>query len=305
MSKNKFGLGRGLGALLPTGDASKDAPVSVVPTADTRDDGASTGILAHIEISRIQPNPYQPRTDFDPLALSELAQSIQENGLVQPITVRRFDGGYQLISGERRVRACQEAGVTHVPAYIRAVDSVEEMIELALIENIQRETLNPIEIANSYRRLIDEYRHTQDDIARKVGKNRATVANFVRLLRLPDQIQASIQKGEFSFGHARALLGLPDSRTQIRVWKRALREGLSVRRVEELVRETLEPRPRKEPARRKPRATAHGMDEIESRLRSQYATKVSVTPGKDGGGVVTLEFYSADDLERIIEILLR
>ncbi|MDH7515846.1 MAG: ParB/RepB/Spo0J family partition protein [Bacteroidota bacterium] len=304
MSKSKFGLGRGLGTLLPTEEEAGEQAVSIVPTAETRDDGVSSGILAHIEIARIQPNPYQPRTEFEPEALAELVQSIRENGVVQPITVRRFEDGYQLITGERRVRACREAGVKFIPAYIRAVASEEEMLELALIENLQRETLNPIEIAQSYKRLIDEYHHTQDEIARKVGKNRATVANFIRLLKLPDTIQESIRKGEISFGHARALINIPDRQAQLRLWKKTVHDGLSVRQVEDLARNPHERRKGKAEGEKEKKGTPTAFEDIAARLRSRYATKVRITSQESGAGTITLEFYSAEDLERIVELLL-
>ena len=304
MSKQKFGLGRGLGALLPSDSNEPEAKVPVVPTPETRDDGVSTGVLAHVEIARISPNPYQPRIDFDPEALEELAQSIRENGLIQPVTVRRLGDGYQLISGERRLRACQVAGITHVPAYIRQVDTVEEMIELALIENIQRETLNPIEIAQTYRRLMDDYQYTQDEISKKVGKNRASVSNFVRLLRLPKDIQESIQKGEFSFGHARALVNVSDAAAQLRIWKKSLREGLSVCRVEELVREAAQPPAPVAPKKKRTRSeTPPAFDDVAARLRGAYGTKVSITADTNGSGVISFEFYNLDDFERILELL--
>lgn len=303
MSKMKYGLGKGLGALIPSGD-SADA-VSVVPTQSTRDDGVSIGVLAHIEVSRISPNPYQPRTEFDQQSLLELAQSIRENGLVQPVTVRRHEENYQLISGERRVRACQEAGITHVPAYIRKVETVEEMIELALIENIQRETLNPIEIAQSYRRLMDECNHTQDQIANKVGKSRATVANFVRLLRLPRDIQDSIQKNEISYGHARALINLPDANIQLRIWKKIVREGLPVRMAEELAREAMQPVTLTKKSKKKTADDSSPFEAVITRLRPIYGTKIEVTGNKAGKGAITIEYYNHDDFERILELLLR
>jgi ParB family chromosome partitioning protein len=306
VSKTKFGLGKGLGALLPSASDETPQEISVVPTSSSRDDGISVGVLAHIEVSRISPNPYQPRTEFDPQALLELAQSIRENGLVQPVTVRRHDGAYQLISGERRVRACQEAGIEHIPAYIRKVETVEEMIELALIENIQRETLNPIEIAQSYKRLMDECNHTQDQIATKVGKSRATVANFVRLLRLPREIQDSIQKSEISYGHARALINLPDANAQMRIWKKIVREGLPVRRAEELAREATQPVVPVAPKKKKSDGSENTpFESVNNRLRGLYGSKIEITATKAGKGSISIEFYSHDDFERVVELLLR
>jgi ParB family transcriptional regulator, chromosome partitioning protein len=303
MSKTKFGLGKGLGALIPGGGERDDEHVSVVPGEDTRDDGVAVNVLAHVELRRIAPNPHQPRMEFDPQALQELADSIREKGLVQPVTVRRFGEGYQLISGERRLRACQAAGITHIPAYIRQVESDEEMLELALIENIQRETLNPIEIAFTYQRLIEEFHYTQDQVAQRVSKNRTTVTNFVRLLRLPREIQDSIQKGEISMGHARALITIPDQQRQLRIWKKIVREGLSVRIVEDIARESLAPL-RPKPARETRAVHPPQVEDMLTRLRARYGTKVHLAASKDGRGALRFEFYNASDFERLMELLL-
>ena len=185
VDQKKSVLGRGLNALIPKNSRIE---VNVRDGSVGRDTG-EIGIIASIDISKIQPNPFQPRTDFDQESLVELTRSIQEKGIIQPITVRRFDSGYQLISGERRLRAVQAARLRHIPAYIIAVATDEEMLELALIENIQREYLNPMEIANAYQRLMDECHINQEDIAKRVGKDRSTVTNFIRLLKLPGKIQ--------------------------------------------------------------------------------------------------------------------
>ena len=298
-------LGKGLGALI-TSAPQQEQEVTVVASNETLDDGQSTDILAHVEVANIDPNPYQPRIDFEPEALQELAQSIREKGLVQPVTVRRWEGGYQLISGERRLRACKLAGITHIPAYIRQVDSAEEMIELALIENIQRATLNPVEIAQSYRQLVEDYQHTPEEIARRVGKDRSTVVNFIRLLKLPKRILDSVQRGELSMGHARALLSLPDEQAQLRIWQRIVRENLSVRKVEELAKSIYTVQ-RTVPAP-KPRSTAAGavqLEELSRKLRPIYGTKVNISTGKDGKGSISFEFYSHDDLERLLELFLK
>jgi ParB family transcriptional regulator, chromosome partitioning protein len=305
MSKQgKMVLGKGLGALIPSTPPVPE-PVSVQPSAETIDDGASYDVLAHIEISDIDPNPYQPRMDFDADSLRELAQSIREKGLVQPVTVRRHEGRYQLISGERRLRACQLADITHIPAYIRKVESDEEMIELALIENIQRATLNPVEIAHSYRRLVDEYGHSPEQIAQRVGKDRSTVVNFIRLLKLPKRILDSLQKGEITMGHARALITLPDETAQLRTWQRIVRDSLSVRKVEELVKSiyttTRGPEVKRPPAQSQPPV----FDDLSRKLRPVYGTKVHITTSKDGKGSISFEFYSNDDLERLMDLFLR
>ncbi len=298
-------LGKGLGALI-TPAPQQEQEVTVVPSNETLDDGQSTDILAHVEVANIDPNPYQPRIDFEPEALQELAQSIREKGLVQPVTVRRWEGGYQLISGERRLRACKLAGITHIPAYIRQVDSAEEMIELALIENIQRATLNPVEIAQSYRQLVEDYQHTPEEIARRVGKDRSTVVNFIRLLKLPKRILESVQRSELSMGHARALLSLPDEQAQLRIWQRIVRENLSVRKVEELVKsiytvQRTAPTPKTAPSS----ASTAQLEELSRKLRPIYGTKVNISTGKDGKGSISFEFYSHDDLERLLELFLK
>ncbi|HOJ05052.1 MAG TPA: ParB/RepB/Spo0J family partition protein [Bacteroidota bacterium] len=305
MTKQKMVLGKGLGALI-TPAPQQEQEVTVVPSNETLDDGQSTDILAHVEVANIDPNPYQPRIDFEPEALQELAQSIREKGLVQPVTVRRWEGGYQLISGERRLRACKLAGITHIPAYIRQVDSAEEMIELALIENIQRATLNPVEIAQSYRQLVEDYQHTPEEIARRVGKDRSTVVNFIRLLKLPKRILESVQRGELSMGHARALLSLPDEQAQLRIWQRIVRENLSVRKVEELVKsiytvQRTAPTPKTAPSS----ASTTQLEELSRKLRPIYGTKVNISTGKDGKGSISFEFYSHDDLERLLELFLK
>ncbi len=306
MTRKKSVLGKGLGALISSTPPEREQrKVSVRPAADTLDDGVATDVLAHIEVDKVESNPYQPRMDFDPEALKELAQSIKENGLVQPVTVRRHKGKFQLISGERRVRACRVAGIPHIPAYIRQVETDEEMLELALIENIQRQTLNPIEIARSYQKLVVDYRHTPEELARKLGKNRSTVVNFIRLLKLPERIRESIQKNEISMGHARALITLPEKSTQIRIWQKAVREGLSVRKVEELVQNLSDGVTRKPPARKTKKATDPHLEELSQKLRPGYGTKVSITANKSGTGHISFEFYSIDDFERLYELLLK
>jgi ParB family chromosome partitioning protein len=288
-------LGRGLASLIPRQPATP--PVAPV---GRQDDGASNEIIAQIDLDKIERNPYQPRADFDPVALDELRQSIQEKGIIQPITVRRLERGYQLISGERRIRAAREAGLKQVPAYIIRVQSNEEMLELALIENLQREYLNPIEVAISYRRLIEECRLTQDEVSQRIGKDRTTVTNFLRLLKLPDVIQTAVRKGEISGGHARALVAMEDEVLQMTIFKKAVSRGLSVREVERMVQQK---------GKRKPGRVAGGMHEtggtltnIEDRLRQLLGTKVQIRPIHEGKGEIGIEYYSGEDLERLLEI---
>ena len=307
MGKSKTVLGKGLGALIPSNRPPVEDPVSVEPTPETRDDGVSTDVLAHIAVDDIDPNPYQPRVEFDAQAIRELAQSIRENGLVQPVTVRRWEGKFQLISGERRVRACREAGIEHIPAYIRQVETAEEMIELALIENIQRKTLNPVEIATSYQQLVEEYGHSAEAVGQRVGKDRSTVLNFIRLLKLPKKVLSSLQKGEISMGHARALITLPDETAQLRMWQRIIRDNLSVRKVEELVNNIYRQpaRPEKKPGKSPTRSSTPHLEELSQKLRPVYGTKVHISAAKDGRGSIVFEFYNDDDLERLLELFLR
>ena len=200
-------LGKGLGALIP--DKIQDS--TTVPANDES--------LIQVKVADVKPNPYQPRIKFDEKALTELKDSIREKGLIQPITIRRKNSHYELIAGERRLRAAAEAGFVKIPAYIMKVETKEEMLELALVENVQRERLNPIEQASAYQRLIDECNLTQDEIAQKIGKERSTITNLLRLLRLPGPIRESVENGVISVGHARTLLSLESKENQIQLWK--------------------------------------------------------------------------------------
>jgi len=305
-TKGKVVLGKGLGALIPKPSIAE--PASEKETTGVGElGGAQPANIAEIEIEKIQSNPYQPRLDFDQQALDELKQSIAEKGLVQPITVRRSrDGAYQLISGERRVRAAREAGLTRIPAYIIEVKTDEEMLELALIENLQREHLNPVEVAISYQRLINECRFTQEEVAQKVSKDRTTVTNFLRLLKLPAQIQQSLRKGEVSMGHARALVNLPDEKTQLRVWRRIQQKDLSVRQVEEIVRRIGTPAMTKRKPAEPATAVLEGsklvLENFASRLRYILGTKVKIHPKEEGKGEIVIEYYSDEDLGRILDL---
>jgi len=277
-------LGRGLGALIPEADGSTH-------------ENSSTN-LHDIEVALIRSNPYQPRLTFDQGALDELKASISEKGIIQPITVRRVDGYYELIAGERRLRAVIELGFPKVPAYILQVETKEEMLELALIENVQREKLNAIEQATAYQRLIDECNLTQDEVARKIGKDRTTITNMIRLLKLPEIIQQSVQKDELSMGHARALLALEHESDQIVLWQKTIKNNLSVRKVEKLVKEILEAGEKDEKAR--PRRSVF-IQKAEDELREAFGTKVTIRPRKEGG-VIEMEFYSPEDFNRLMEI---
>ncbi len=300
MSKGKPVLGRGLASLIPRPILPSTAGQSGV----RQDDGSMEEIVAAIDLDRIQMNPYQPRADFDQVALEELKRSILEKGIIQPITVRRLGDGYQVISGERRIRASKEAGLQQIPAYIIRVRSDEEMLELALIENLQREHLNPIEIAISYKRLLDECKYTQEQVSEKIGKDRTTVTNFLRLLKLPPEIQLAVRRNELTFGHARALVAIEDRKVQTDIFKKIVQKGLSVREVEKLVREKGKTHHLPPPQSQRSVAELSSLAHIEERLRQQLATRVHVKPLHEGKGEIILEYYSPDDLERIMELLL-
>jgi ParB family chromosome partitioning protein len=303
-TKGKQVLGRGLASLIPKPIIS----TPVTQPAGRQDDGVTTEIIANVEIDKIQSNPYQPRADFDPVALDELRQSIVEKGIIQPITVRRVDDSYQLISGERRVRAAREAGLTRIPAYIIRVNSNEEMLELALIENLQREHLNPIEIAISYKRLIEEVQLTHDQLSQRIGKDRTTITNFLRLLKLPDVVQNAVRRGEVSSGHARALINVEDPAVQLAIFHRIIDKQISVREVERLARDY-----QRKKAKRAPvtlplgdsgvTAIGSSVASVEDKLRQRLGTKVGVKTMQDGKGEIVIEYYSPDDLERLIELI--
>jgi ParB family transcriptional regulator, chromosome partitioning protein len=295
MSKNKLALGRGLASLIP-----RPQPEIPAPGLQGTDDGSTDQIIVHVALDKIERNPFQPRADFDPVALDELKRSIQEKGVIQPITVRRVQGGYQLISGERRVRAARSAGIQKIPAYIIRVASDEEMLELALIENLQREHLNPIEIAISYRRLIEECSLTQEEVARRISKDRSTVTNMLRLLKLPETIQNAVRKGELSGGHARAIAGLDDTASQMAMFKKVTAKALSVRQLERLIRERSERSGTKRG--KQGNGAASSISSVEDRLRRLLATRVHVRQQAGGKGEIVVEFYSADDLERLLEL---
>ncbi|MFN0156988.1 MAG: ParB/RepB/Spo0J family partition protein [Bacteroidota bacterium] len=296
MSKSKPVLGRGLASLIP-----KPVSTAQPPTTSTRqDDGVSDQSISLIDLDKVQANPVQPRADFDPVALDELKRSIIEKGIIQPITVRRAEGNYQLISGERRVRAAREAGLRQIPAYIIHVTTNEEMLELALIENLQREHLNPVEIAISYKRLIAEVNYTQDQLADKIGKDRSTIANFLRLLKLPDVIQTSLRRGQLSNGHARALINIEDPALQIEIFQEILERDLSVRDVERLVRQKGRKRTHRTSIASLPADTT--LASIEDKLRQAVGTKVEIKALHDGKGQIVFEYYSADDLERLLDL---
>lgn len=307
MTKGKIVLGRGLGALInPAAKESVNASFVPAQTEIKEDDGKSVDILAKLPVNSIKANPYQPRVEFDKEALDELKKSILENGLIQPITVRRNGGNsYELISGERRLRACREIGFKEIPAYIIFAETKEQMIALALIENIQRENLNAIEVASAYKRLIDDCNLSQEEIAEKVGKDRTTITNSIRLLKLPSEIQQSLIKNEITMGHARALINVPSEKVQLFILEKIKKQNLSVRKVEELVKNILSPG--KKGGKTAGIHSSSSLEavsnrEFESRLRNILATKVVCRQNKNGTGEIVIEFYSKEELERLYEL---
>jgi ParB family chromosome partitioning protein len=305
MTKLKPGLGRGLDALIRPQTLSSEGETAPDYTNVKMDDGKEHGILVKIPVEVISSNPYQPRMNFEPEALDELKKSILSNGLIQPITVRRMSGGtYQLISGERRLKACIDIGYREIPAYIIRVDKEETMLAMALIENIQREQLNPIEIGLAYKRLMEECDLTQEQIADQVGKDRSTIANSIRLLKLPQEIKEALIKEDISPGHARALINLPTESLQLEMLGKIKDGNLSVRKVEQIVKKFLggsgESSKSKHALHRAPRSA--NLNDVEDRLRKIFTTKVICRQKQDGSGEITIEFYSNDELERLFEL---
>jgi ParB family chromosome partitioning protein len=368
MAKRAASLGKGLDALLPSS-------FSIEPPQENMkvDDGKSVGVIAMIDVQRVRPNPMQPRQDFDPEALEDLKKSIREKGVIQPITVRRTETGYEIIAGERRVRASTELGFDTIPAYILDIETDAEMLELALIENVQRENLNPIEVALGYKRLMEECRLTQEEVSKKVGKDRTTITNFMRLLRLPQEIQQSLRRKSLSMGHARAILSITDEQKQQEVFRYVVSGDVSVRKTEELVKKvesglsvedalaepivskntsndahfaggmdipvaappsssqshtspppaittegfeipeelqgefqsssTPEASNGQRPTQETPPERDPNIVDLETKFRHILATQVRIKARPNGSGVIEVDFYSADELERLQELL--
>ncbi len=283
-------LGRGLDALISTGEVKTQGSSSI----------------NEVPLSAIKPNPNQPRRDFDEEALQELADSIKEIGIIQPITLRDMgDGSYIIIAGERRWRASSLAGLTSVPAYIRTVDD-ENMMEMALVENIQREDLNSLEIALAYQHLMEQYGLTQERLSEKVGKNRATVTNYLRLLKLPATIQVALKNKEIDMAHARAILPLEDPKLQIKVFEAVKNEGLSVRKVEAMVKELMEGGTVKTKSGQMKVRGGNKMAEeynvLKDTLSSFFNAKVQLTCTDKGRGKISIPFNNEEDLVRIMEL---
>jgi ParB family chromosome partitioning protein len=295
--QNKDALGKGIRSLLQNIDSDlKNA------AGNLKKDVAETVVaISRIPIDQIEPNPRQPRHDFDEQALQELASSIKLHDIVQPITVSLMAGGkYRLISGERRWRASKIAGLVDVPAYIRQAND-QELLELALLENLQREDLNAVEIALSYKRMMEELNHTQEQVAERMGKERSTVANYIRLLKLPPDIQVAVRKNEISMGHARALINVDTVDKQLFIYNEIRSRSLSVRQTEDLVRKMYKS------------GTAAGVKEsvksnlppaykkIEDNLATHFSTKVRLNHNKNGHGAISIEYYSIQELNKILD----
>lgn len=275
-------LGRGLSTLLPSKPASP---------------GPSPSNTTSLPIEEIRPNPLQPRTAFDPQRLAELAQSIRENGIIQPLIVRRVDGTFQLVAGERRWRAAKMANLDHVPVVVQDFAD-DRLMEVALIENIQREDLNPIEVAQAFERLNKEYKLSHEQIAQRTGKDRSTITNLLRLLKLPADIQILLAEHRLSMGHARAILGLPAPELQIEVAQKITAEGLSVRQVERLVQRMSEPR---EPKSAEEIPLDANMRAAVQELERVLGTRVRIVQKSENRGRMEIEYYSIDELTRLYE----
>jgi len=291
-------LGRGLGALLQNADTD-------ITSKSADDKGNVVGTVSTILISNIEANPFQPRTQFEKEALLELADSIKELGIIQPVTVRKLGyDKYQLISGERRFRASQIAGLDRIPAFIRIAND-QEMLEMALVENIQRENLDAIEVAFSYQKLIEECNLTQEKLSERVGKKRSTVANFLRLLKLPAEIQLAIRTKDITMGHARALINLGDTKKQLAIFNKTIKEGLSVRQVEELVQDKKAENTDKVAQFKKGKSASltFSQQKIQEELTSFLKTDVQLQTNNKGKGKIVIPFSSEEQLERVIELL--
>ncbi len=277
---------------------------NIIPKAETR---SNISNATNVPIDQIEPNPYQPRKEFDHEELQELADSIKEYGIIQPLTLRKLNvNKYQIIAGERRLRAAKLAGLKEVPAFVKDTDD-DGMLAMALIENIQRSNLNPIEVALGYQRLIEECNLTIEQAAQKVGKKRATVNNFLRLLKLPPEIQLALQSKQISMGHAKPLITIDDPIFQLKIYKKIIDEKLSVRDVEKLVKEYKDDK--KQKAKPKKQLTPEEqklklyIKDIKQQLERQFNTKVSLSINEKGEGEIKLKFFSQEDLNRLLELL--
>lgn len=294
----KQALGRGLGALL------SDASTDITSNLGIQEREHVVGNIAMLKISQIEVNPFNPRIEFEKDGLAELASSIKELGIVQPLTVRKLGNDkFQIISGERRFKASQIVGLKEIPAYIRIAND-QAMLEMALVENIQRRDLNPMEIALSYKRLVDECNLTQEALADRVGKKRSSTANYLRLLTLPIEIQNALKEKKISFGHARSLISIDDDEVKLYILDMIIKENLSVRKVEELVRESKEAQSNQsEKAKKNISKLSDSHKKMKSSLKEILDAKVNLKPNNNGGGNIVISFKSESDLERIMKII--
>jgi ParB family transcriptional regulator, chromosome partitioning protein len=298
MSK-KSGLGRGLDALIS--DAS--TILSNQESNNGKQVQEPIASINEVDIDLVEVNPFQPRRDFDENSLNELSESIRQLGLIQPITVRKTGNKFQLISGERRYRASKRAGLLRIPAYVREADD-EGMLVMALVENVQREDLNAIDVASGYQQLIEEFSFTQEQLSSKIGKERSTITNYIRLLKLPPEIQLGIKSKKISMGHARAILGADESAEQIRIFQRIVKEDLSVRKVEDIVRKI-----NKQPAEEVEKTNHHDeqfmreFDDVQNRLSGIFGETIEFHKSQKGTGKIIISFKSEIELNHILSIL--
>ena len=301
-------LGRGLGAFFPEYDEEGEQAKEKKSGEGKEGDGSPyvepqkrVNIVLHVPVDNIRPNPHQPRKEFNEERLEELADSIEAHGLIQPITVRYIgEKRFELISGERRLRASKLAGLEEIPSYIREVND-DDIISYALIENIQREDLNPIEVAMGYQRLVEEAGYTQAEVAERVGKNRSTVTNMLRLLNLPAFIQAGLRDQKISMGHARALLSIDDEEDQEEVYNKIIDKGYSVRKTEKVIRNLNKDQEKKSEETDTTDKERAFLKEISNRLRSTLSTKVNIK-SKKNGGEIRIEYYSDEELDRLLDL---
>ncbi|HEU4471352.1 MAG TPA: ParB/RepB/Spo0J family partition protein [Flavisolibacter sp.] len=292
--QNKDALGKGIRSLLQSIDSDlKNTAGQLKPQAVE----AATGVI-RLPLENIETNPKQPRRDFDEQALQELSQSIRLHDIIQPVTVSKLHGNkYRLISGERRLRAAKLAGLKDIPAYVRQAND-QELLELALLENLQREDLNAMEVALSYKRMMEELDHTQEQVAERMGKDRSTVTNYIRLLKLPPDIQIAVRSGEISMGHARALINVDKIDQQLFIFDEIKSKGLSVRQTETLVRNLYKEKEGK-------KATAASLPEVyqkvEDKLSSHFSTRVKMKHSRNGSGQITFDYYSLEELNKLLD----
>jgi len=294
--KKKDALGKGIRALLS--DIDDDTEVLRISATD---EDSIINTVPKIRLEQIEVNPFQPRADFNQQALEELSSSIKIHGVIQPITVRKIsDKKYQLISGERRLRASKMAGLDEIPAYVRTAND-QEVVEMALIENIQREDLNAMEVALTYQRLIDECSLTHENLGERLGKDRSTVTNYLRLLKLPPEIQKALRDKVLSMGHARAIIAVPEVDKQLYVLKEINSKGLSVRKTEELVRLLSTSQPKKQ--EKKEEALPIAYKNVQNKLMDIFETKVKIKKTAADKGEISIPFYSVADLNRLLDII--